>query len=220
MGQPAPESTGRPTFAELLAAVRGGSREALGQLLEEYRSTLLRFARAELPRDLLSKEGGSDLVQESFLDALEGIDDFRGVSAEEFWAWLRRILFRNLSDFRRHYEACSKRQASRERSINDETHGAGLASNLPAADPDPPAMLELRERIQRLERAMLSLPARYRQVIVLHTHNRLPFEAVGSQLGCSGEAARKLYTRAVREILAIMDLTVDGTHRSPAGPSV
>src|SRR5262249_14287737 len=78
--------------AQLLAAARGGSREALGEALESCRAYLLYVAQREMAPELQAKGGASDLVQETFLDAQRDFDRFRGATEEELLAWLRRLL--------------------------------------------------------------------------------------------------------------------------------
>ncbi|MHC4164564.1 MAG: sigma factor, partial [Planctomycetota bacterium] len=64
--------------ASLLQAARRGDDQALGELLEAYRSYLRLLARLEVGRRLRTKLDASDLVQETFLQAHRAFDEFRG----------------------------------------------------------------------------------------------------------------------------------------------
>jgi RNA polymerase sigma factor (sigma-70 family) len=66
-----------------------------------------------------------------------------------------------------------------------------------AAPPD--AELLRREEAQTVRRAFHQLTRRARIVIRLRSLKRLPFAEVGRVLGCSAEAARKAYVRALCE---------------------
>ena len=60
------------------------------------------------------------------------------------------------------------------------------------------------ERAQTLRAAVRQLPADYRQVILLRNIERLQFNEIGDVMQRSGEAARKLWLRAIyrlRELL-------------------
>src|SRR5206468_403604 len=116
---------------------RGGSREALGHLLDAFRRYLLRIGDAEIRPELRPKGGASDLVQDTFVDAQRGFGRFRGETREEVCAWLRTILLRNLSGFRRHFLARSKRQIGRELSLDDSRSGGPVRDGLAAASPSP-----------------------------------------------------------------------------------
>src|SRR4051794_701036 len=78
---------------------RNGSREALGQLLDAFRSLLLAVAGEKLPTYLRAKGGASDLVQDTFLEAQRDFADFQGACEPEVRKWLCRILERNVLNF-------------------------------------------------------------------------------------------------------------------------
>src|SRR5665213_4551115 len=87
----------------LLQQARDGDIDALGQLLDGYCSYLTILARVQIGRRLQGKVDAADLVQETFLKAHRQIGQFRGVSAAEFKAWLRRILAGELALLLRRY---------------------------------------------------------------------------------------------------------------------
>jgi DNA-directed RNA polymerase specialized sigma24 family protein len=62
--------------ADLLLRARKGDGEALGALLEFYRSNLVLLARVSIDRRLQGKADASDLVQETFLQAHDGFAQF------------------------------------------------------------------------------------------------------------------------------------------------
>ena len=64
-------------FAGWLIAARAGSSEALGRALEACRRYLLLVAEQDLDPDLRAKGGASDLVQQTFLEAQQGIRPVR-----------------------------------------------------------------------------------------------------------------------------------------------
>jgi RNA polymerase sigma-70 factor (ECF subfamily) len=109
---PTPENA--PPIEQLIEAARGGSREALGFLLERYRPYLLAIAQSELRPDLRVKVAPSDLVQGVFLSAQTGFADFRGQTEGELQGWLRVILLNNLANIARSYRATDERQIDRE----------------------------------------------------------------------------------------------------------
>ena len=103
---------------EWVLEARGGSRAALGRILELCRQYLLLVANRELEPELWAKGGASDLVQETFLEAQKDFGSFEGTTRAEVLAWLRRILLNNVSNFRRRYVGSEKRQIARELSLD------------------------------------------------------------------------------------------------------
>src|SRR6516162_1982032 len=99
----------------LLGLARAGSGPALGQLLELYRAYLTLLARLQISRRLQSKVDPADMVQETFLKAYRGFDQFRGTTEPELAAWLRQILALNVANLVRHYCGTQGRDVRLER---------------------------------------------------------------------------------------------------------
>ena len=79
-----------------------------------FRDYLLLVANEQMDVTLKAKQGASDLVQETFLQAQEHISTYRGCSPNEWRSWLRSILIRNMANTRRHFEMTAKRTVHRE----------------------------------------------------------------------------------------------------------
>src|SRR4051794_2462812 len=77
--------------AVLLKQARSGDSEALGQLLERYRSPLKRWGCVQIGAGLRVRLDRSDLVQGIFVKAVRGFAEFRGHTVAEFGAWLWQI---------------------------------------------------------------------------------------------------------------------------------
>ncbi len=187
-----------------IEAARAGSPEALGRLLEECRQYLLLVANEELPSDLRPKVGASDLVQETFLKAQDRFEQFRGTSADDLLAWLRRILLNELANVTRQFRATDKRQLAREVPLADTPLGQ-LKDVLPSANESPGARLVSLEAQTELDRALERLAEDHRQVIVWRNRDDLPFEEIGRRLDRSAEAARKLWARAIEQLQALLE---------------
>jgi RNA polymerase sigma-70 factor (ECF subfamily) len=186
--------------AQWLVAARTGSREALGEALQAYRAYLLLIAQQELDPELRAKGGASDLVQETFIDAQRLLGRFEGATEEAWAAWLRELLLYNLGDFVRRYRATGKRRVGREvgQPAGDSSTDRGGELAADTASPSVTAMAA--EQVVALERALDRLPADYREVLTLRYQGDLSFEDIGQRLGRSGNAARKLWLRALRKL--------------------
>jgi RNA polymerase sigma-70 factor (ECF subfamily) len=186
--------------ARLLPAVRAGSQEALGQVLEACRGYLLLIAQQELDPVLRAKGGASDLVQETFLEAHRDFGRFGGTTEAELLAWLRRLLLNNLANFTRRYRETAKRRTASEvplASGDSSAEGAGE----PSADASSPSEQAIaHEQAEAVQRALERLPEDYRRVILLRYQDDLPFEEIGRLMGRSANAAEKLWARAVERL--------------------
>lgn len=181
------DSTG--DFARVLAAARKGESAAIGRLLEQHGAYLLAIAERNVDSGVRPKESPSDLLQETFLEAHQGLDQFRGTTEAEFREWLTNILRHNITDVDRRYRGTQKRSVSRELHINGD--------GLPGDDSSPSSPIRQAEEDAELERALARLPENYRLAIEYRHRDNLDFAALGDRLGVSADAARKLWARAI-----------------------
>lgn len=179
---------------ELFRLARSGSGEALGQLLTLFRPYLLGMANDELDSDLRAKAGASDLVQDTFLNAHQHFDDFRGSGLDEMLAWLRQILGNRTANFRRHYLQTDKRRSQREIPLEmvPPLEAVNFSRDL------PPEMLLIRtEQFQSLEAALELLPVPVRELIVWRNLERMPFREIAERLDVTEKTAQKRWAAAI-----------------------
>jgi RNA polymerase sigma-70 factor (ECF subfamily) len=183
-------------FDRTLAEARGGSSEALGRLLTDCREYLFLLANQKLGTELQGKVSPSDLVQETFLEAQRDFGQFHGGREDELLAWLSRILVNNLANVSRSFRDTQRRALGREVPLHD-LNRAPQARDVSLETPSPSDKAVAHEELAALERALSRLSERNREAIRLRLEERLTFEQVGDALGCSADAARKLWARAV-----------------------
>ncbi len=186
-------------LATLLAAARAGTRDALGLLLEPCRGYLLMVAQGELGPDLKAKEGASDLVQDTFLEAQRDFAQFHGASEAELLAWLRRLLLNNVANVTRRYRGTAKRSLEREVAL-DAQEGQAILTGLPTEIESPSGQAVAKEQAAALAGALERLPEDYRQVIRLRYEEGRGFEEIAEHMGRSANAIRKLFARAVERV--------------------
>jgi RNA polymerase sigma-70 factor (ECF subfamily) len=199
VSEPSPEPTGSSGLPQQIDAARQGSRDALGDLLENYRNYLLLVANHELDSTLQAKGGASDLVQETFLKAQRAFAQFEGKSEAELLAWLRTILMNNLANLNRDFHT-DKRQLLRERSLDEHSGTPSTRVELRAGIETPSELVIAQEDSQLLQQALRRLPDDYRQVIELRHQDGLSFADVGRRMNRSAEAVRKLWCRAIERL--------------------
>ena len=186
----------------LVQRAREGDVEALGELLAQYRKYLVFMARSQLHQRLQVKVDPSDLAQEVCLEAHRHVAEFRGQTAEQFAAWLRGILSNVLTTQIRKFQGTKKRDAHLEQSIDLGLANASgcLQSGLIADATSASRHLAREESILRLAEALESLPADYRQVIVLRHIDELPFAEVAQAMQRSVDSVEKLWVRALAKL--------------------
>lgn len=188
------------TFDRLVSAAQGGSKESLGELLDQWRDYLLLVANRELGDDLCQKAGASDVVQDTFTRAHQAFGSFHGRSEDELIGWLRQILLHQIVGLRRHYSDTLKRDIRREQSLSCNRKLKDFVESLPAEDGCPSRHAMANEDMVLVGRALESLPDDHRQVIYLRYWENLSFPEIGERMGRSAEAARKCWFRAVQKL--------------------
>jgi RNA polymerase sigma-70 factor (ECF subfamily) len=177
---------------ELVAAARGGDRQALEQLLGAHQARVFRFGK-KMCRD---DEDAADVLQETLLAAARTIPDFRGASSVSTW------LYTIARSFCIKKRRTSKFAPTALESLEQEAdHGAAVA------DPDrSPEEAAAGKQLQAaLDTAIDSLEPMYREVLVLRDVEGLPAADVAEALGLSVDAVKSRLHRArmtVRERVA------------------
>lgn len=196
-----------PDASDLIRRARGGTTDALGQLLDRYGNYLGLLARVQVGRRLQGKIDPADLVQETFLEAHRHFPGFRGQSEPEVAAWLRQIMAGVLSNQLRRYLGTQGRDLRLERELAGELDRSSQALDRGFADPGPtPSKLAVgRERAVLLADALGRLPDDYREAIVLRNLEELPFAEVATRMKRSEDAVQKLWVRALAKLRAALD---------------
>jgi RNA polymerase sigma-70 factor (ECF subfamily) len=186
------------SWEKQLAEAQSGSQEAIGTVLDSCRPYLLKIARKELPPSLSAKGGASDLVQETFLEAIRSLDHFRGSSDTELRAWLRCLLLHHVTRLHRCYRGAKKRQLDREVRFADEDDGAPAA--VPSHYTSPTGRAAANEQIEILNRVIQRLPDDYRAVIRLRYLEKKSFDEIAEGMGRSANAVTLLWFRAIQRM--------------------
>ncbi len=74
---------------------------------------------------------------------------------------------------------------------------------VPAADPSPETRMLDRDRVRRFQAALADLPARARQVLVLHRLHGLPLAEIGRRFGVSERTIAKDLALALKHCLSV-----------------
>jgi RNA polymerase sigma-70 factor (ECF subfamily) len=153
--------------AELIERARAGDRAAFGDLVERYQQAVFRAALAALR----SREDAEEVAQEAFIAAFQKLDHFRGEAS--FKTWLLTIAWNRAMDRRRSLAERFKRFVSR-----DEEPGREPASGQPSHEQ---VLIDSQGR-REVRRLLRTLPAKYRDPLLLAATGEHTFEEIGALL--------------------------------------
>ncbi|MEX1182694.1 MAG: sigma-70 family RNA polymerase sigma factor [Gemmatimonadota bacterium] len=172
------------TDARLVHRSLDGDRAAFEILVRRH----LRAAYAVALAELADTQDAEDAVQDSFITAVERLEDCRDPNA--FGAWLRQIVRNRARSVRR-----------RERVRQSDSLDSALRAT--SAD-DPRRDLERSDAKRRLENALAELTSVQRQVVLLHDLEGFRHREIAAELKLPEGTVRShlfLARRALRELL-------------------
>lgn len=182
-------------WTDLIDQARSGDDHAMDLLLVQLRNYLLFVVNAELSDALQSKFGGSDVVQQSMLEAYQSIDQFRGASKLELMAWMKKIAINNLQDESRRYHGTKRRDPSREVSLGS------MHQKISGPGDNKLSSLDQRsEADEELVSALRKLPDRQREVIEARHRQGQSYRQIAKQMQVSENAVRKLWSRGIQNL--------------------
>ncbi len=171
---------------ELVARARDGDRDAFLLLYRRHLPHVYRF----LYRQVGNRSDAEDLTSEVFLQALEGLDGYRGDGS--FRSWLLGIARHKAADFWR------RRAARPELSLDL------FPPDRLAADPDGPEDDPAAQRAW-LEALLAALPERYARVLRLRFLEGCSIRETARALGVSEGYAKVLQHRALRKAAEVAE---------------
>jgi RNA polymerase sigma-70 factor (ECF subfamily) len=156
----------------LLAALRDGDEAAFAQLVDQHAPSMLRVARGYVP----SREIAEEVVQETWLALLKGIDNFEGRSSLRTWLFAVMINIAKSRGIRERRDADAAIVAftggsvdpARFHAADDPNPGHWKQGEEPAPFPDTPeGSLLGNELVDVACRELDKLPDRQRMVVTL-----------------------------------------------------
>ena len=163
---------GRLTDEELVERIKSGNRESLDILVEAYLPKV--YSRVQ---SLVPESDADDVTQEIFLSLVRSIERFQGGSA--FATWFYRIAMNRVADYYRKISLRQRANFSKER-------------NPRAFDPREWIDSEL-----TLKEALVNLPDKYREILVLRFLEGLSFGDIAERLSLTYGATKYRYRRAI-----------------------
>lgn len=162
----------------------GTKQEAFTQLVKQYQEPLYNQIR----RMVLIHEDADDVLQNTFIKAWTGLENFRGDS--KLSTWLYRIAVNESLNF-------LERQKKKTTSIDTDEPSLGMEiANTLQSDP----YFDGDEVELQLQEAIAQLPDKQRAVFNMKYFQEMKYEEMSAIMGTSVGALKASYHHAVRKI--------------------
>jgi RNA polymerase sigma-70 factor (ECF subfamily) len=186
---------------ELIGRARCGDPEAIGQMLETCRGHLRTLARRQLSGRVAVRVDASDVVQQTFLEAHQSFEQFRGQAEPELVAWLEGILGHAVAKTIRRHVMAKKRAVQRERPLDAvESNGSTPRHELDAGHSTPSQRAMRGEDEERLARALETLPEDQREAVHLRHLEGWSLADISRRLGRTSAATAGLIKRGMQAL--------------------
>ena len=186
--------------ADLLLLIQNGDEQAFLRLYQARQAAIYRFALHMSGSPFIAE----DITQEVFLALIRdsrGYDPEKGSLSGYLFGIARKLVLRSLE------------RGRLDIAINEQEDERGFPDL--SSSSDPLAELTHRETIENLRRAVLALPRRYREVVLLCDIEEVDYADAAAALGCPIGTVRSRLHRA--RALLLEKLHHERTPRMPLG---
>jgi len=189
----------------LIADFKEGSRDRFDELVKAYTQKLYRLAYGLLG----NHHDAEEVVQDSFVRAYRGLDNFRGDSS--FETWMHRITV-NLARNKFHWNR--RRGEGVNVSLSEskdpmEDGDSPMELDLPDTSYSPDRLMQKAETRSNILSGLNTLPDYIREAMVLRHVKDMPYEEIAGILNCPVGTVKSRISRG-RELLREYLMKMDG----------
>ncbi len=190
--------------SNLVARVRAGDKQALGEYIEANRGALVGYIESRLGPALRTKLDADDILQEAAAEALRSISQVP-LSDREPLSWLCQVAERRIIDAHRRYFEAQKRANEKEVFLPPVGDESAMGMDMLAASLTTASKAFSRKQKEgRLAAALLELPEAMRQALHLRYVEGLPSKEIAERLGKTDGAVRVMLTRSLVKLQALL----------------
>lgn len=175
-------------YIQTIRQAQAGNAQSLSAVAEEVRSKVTTYIYRLTFDDHLTQ----DLTQETVLEMIKIIPQFKIVNINSFWSWIFRTA---LGKVQHHFRPQGARRLARNTTSDESV----LASR--ASDENDPVNVLVREEIRKaVMGAMKAIKFKYRNILILRCFDNLSYGQIAGIMGGSELKARLLFFRAKRSL--------------------
>jgi len=187
----------------LVRQAQAGDRQALDALIHRFYARVRRAVRARIGPALRSRIDSGDILQQTFLQAVQRLPTFIVSSDSEgsLTHWFSKIAEAQIRDAA-DYHSAQKRCAEREQPLDSRPADGSqpLADALADQSPTPLQELARGERQRLFEECLDGLPRHYREVLVLREYEHVQWHEVARMMSRAESTVRCLHQQALGEL--------------------
>jgi RNA polymerase sigma-70 factor (ECF subfamily) len=185
----------------LVERLRNGDKQALSELFDMNRERLRRMIELRLDARLNGRVSCSDVLQDTYIDALQRLQHFFKKPDMPFHVWLRLVASQRLVDVHRQHLGAQMRDAGCEVHLEDtvlpQVSSCTMAKCFAAQLESPSRLAMKKELLSQVEHAFNNMDPLDREVLALRHFEEMTNDEVAAFLGLQKSAASNRYVRAL-----------------------
>jgi RNA polymerase sigma-70 factor, ECF subfamily len=199
-----------------------GDQPALAAIFALHRDRLEQMVRLRMDRRLQGRIDPSDVLQETFLEAMRRVQDFARRPTTSVYLWLRFLTAQKLVDLTRRHLGSKMRDAGQEIALHrgslPQASSVSLAAQLLGRFTSPSRAVIRAETQLHVQEALNSMDPIDREVLALRHFELLTNDEVAQVLGLSKAAASNRYVRALKRLKVILSAVPGHAARRTSRP--
>ena len=199
--------------ASWVGRLRQGGQSALAEVFMGQRDRLLRMVRNRMDRRVARRVDPSDVLQETFVEASQRLEQFLADPPMPIADWLWLLAGQRLMGVHRQHLGTQKRDARQEAVFSRKTpsgaNSRSLSGVLISSISSPSVAAAQRETECWLQDAVDHLDAADREILSLRHFEQLGNREAAAKLGITTAAASKRYVRALQRLREAVQSPLD-----------
>jgi len=188
----------------LLERARQGDPQAFAELFARHRDRVRQVVALRLDRRLAARVDVSDVVQDTYLEALRRLPDFLQQRPLPFDLWLRWLAHEQVLVLHRRHLIADRRAVGREAPPLPADVSSLFVNALLGKEPSPSQAASAAELAEKLRQALGQLDDDERDLILWRHFEYLSNQAIAQLLQISEAAASKRYVRALERLRGLL----------------
>ncbi len=192
---------------ELVRDAQGGNEAATNRLIERYYERVRSVVRMRLGKKLRRSLDSGDIVQQTFLAAIQHFDGFEMRDEASLINWLAKYAERQITDEADRYGA-KKRDPGRQVALDgaaDSSDGKEKPLDLPDMRTRPMDKAAKHEHSAQMEACMEELAVEYRELIILRDYVGHSWKEIAAKTNSPSDAAARMkHAKAMIELGKIL----------------
>jgi RNA polymerase sigma-70 factor (ECF subfamily) len=189
---------------ELLERAARGDPDAIADLCARHREQVRQAVALRLDRRLTARVDASDVVQETYLEALRRLPEYLRQPPLPLGLWLRWLARERVLMLHRQHLYADRRAVGREAPPLPADASSCFVSALLGREPTPSQAAAAAEAAEKLRAALGGLDDEERDLILWRHFEHLSNREIAQILGVTEAAAAKRYVRALERLRGLL----------------